>query len=303
MQIIQGAAVRTVKLHNISVALGTFDAMHGGHSSVICAAAEYAAAHGLTSAAYLFRVPPKAVFDNEIKCVNSLDKRLKILEQLGMEIAIVEEFDKEYANTSCEDFIEYVQENLGAKAVYAGFNYHFGKGGSGDAERLKQLCAANAIHCEIVPCFSSGGTVSSSIIRSMIESGRIEQANSLLHCPYSVSGQVVHGNELGRRIGFPTANMDIPEGLVIPMDGVYAGRVSICGTTYPAIANVGGKPTVSRQGRNIETHIIGFDGKLYGQEIEVEFLKYLRGIVKFSSVDELKSRLELDKKDALLLQI
>lgn len=299
MQVIQGDEVRSICLQGTSVALGTFDAMHGGHRTVIQSAVRRAQNVGLCSVVYLFRIPPKAVFDGDIKCVNMLEKRLEILENLGVHTAVVEDFNLEYAQTSCQDFVHFLKERLGAHAIYAGFNYRFGRWGQGDAETLRSLCVKNGIHCEILPCVSEHGIISSSRIRALIENGETERAKRLLCRPFSIAGKVVYGNQFGRILGFPTANIEMPENLVIPADGVYCSRVCLGGKCYPAITNIGSKPTVSNEERNIETHIIGFTGDLYGKIIEVEFDRRLRGIVKFESADDLKRQLESDKQTAI----
>lgn len=299
MRVIQGDEVRSICLQETSVALGTFDAMHGGHRAVIRSAVNYAQSTGLCSVVYLFRRPPKAVFAGDIKCVNTLEKRLEILEDLGVHTAVVENFNLEYAQTSCRDFVRFLKERLGAQAIYAGFNYRFGRRGQGDAEELRHLCSESGIHCEILPCVSEHGIISSSRIRALIESGETERAERFLCRPFSIAGKVVYGNQFGRTLGFPTANIEMPENLVIPADGVYSSRVCLGGKCYPAITNIGGKPTVAPGERNIETHIIGFTGDLYGKIIEVEFDRRLRGIVKFESTNVLKRQLELDKQTAI----
>lgn len=299
MRVIQGDEVRSICLQETSVALGTFDAMHGGHRTVIQSAVRRAQNAGLCSVVYLFRIPPKAIFDGDIKCVNTLEKRLEILENLGVHTAVVEDFDLDYAQTSCRDFVRFLKERLGASAVYAGFNYRFGRKGQGDAGELQRLCGESGIYCEILPCVSEHGIISSSRIRALIESGETGQAERFLCRPFSIAGKVVYGNQFGRTLGFPTANLEIPENLVIPDDGVYSSRVCLDGKSYPAITNIGGKPTVAAEERNIETHIIGFSGDLYGKTIEVEFARRLRGIVKFSSADGLKQQLERDKQTAM----
>lgn len=299
MRIIEGNAVREVNLRNTAVALGTFDAMHSGHRAVIRAATECAVKNNLLSVVYLFRVSPRAAFGGEGKSVNSVEKRLEILEELGVRIAVIEDFNLEYAQTSCRDFVLFLKECLGAKTVYAGFNYHFGRQGKGDAVELQRLCREYELICDILPCVSEQGVISSSRIRDLIESGQVEEAEHFLCRPFSIAGKVIYGNQFGRTIGFPTANMELPENLVIPADGVYSSSVCLEGHTYPAITNIGGKPTVAQNERNIETHIIGFSGDLYGKNIEVKFCRRLRGIVKFSSAQELRCQLETDKQAAM----
>lgn len=298
MKVIERRKLPGMALHDTAAALGAFDAMHKGHLAVIRRAVDYAAKHDLRSVVYLFRMPPRIFFGGDQKCVYPLEKRLQILDGLSVDIAVVEDFDAEYAKTSCGAFVEFLKRVLGTKAVFAGFNYRFGANGAGDGAMLQKLCAQHRIVCEIVSCVSENGRISSSRIRDLIEHGAMEEAEKILGRPFSVSGKVVKGNQIGRTMGFPTANMEIPAGLVVPKDGVYVSRVAWKGKTYPAITNVGGKPTVTSVGRNIETHILGLSADLYGRELEVEFLSYLRDIVKFDSLDRLKAQLESDKAKA-----
>ena len=149
----------------------------------------------------------------------------------------------------------------------------------------------------IQSCVESGGIISSSRIRQLVKSGRVDDVAELMTVPYSVSGEVVHGEGIGKSLGFPTANINIPRNTVVPKDGVYLSKVLFGGKEFLGITNVGSKPTVDINDKNIETYIADYNGNLYGKIIEVQFLKYLREIKKFDSLQELKRQLQKDKEN------
>ena len=277
-----------LKIENCAVALGNFDAIHKGHIAIISDMLSFAGENNLLSVVYMFKDSPNKG-DMEI---NSLEKRLEILEEMGVEVAIVEEFDY-VKNIPYEDFAEeHIKSRMGAKAVFVGFNYRFGKGAQGDAKILKDLCEKDNIDVFIKDCVKIDGvTVSSSKIKEFVAEGKMEEAREFMTRNFSVSGTVIKGKQLGRTIGFPTANIEYPDGVVLPKEGVY---ITLCKTgenKYYSITNVGGKPTVSDESKNIETAIGDFDEDIYGKRIEIEFCKRIRDISKFDSLDGLKEQL------------
>lgn len=292
--------LENIRLENTAVALGVFDAMHLGHLEIIDDVVRYARENGLKSAVYMFRNIPKGVITNtDIKNVNLFKKRLHILMEHGVDIAIAERFTEEYMKLAYDDFVrKYLVEKFDAKYVCAGFNYHFGYKGLGDTEKLKQLCGEYGIKVHIAECKSLDKPVSSTLLRNLIASGRMEEAAKYLGRTFSVTRKIEHGEKLGHTIGFPTANIQLPDFHVVPKFGVYVSRSKIDGVWYPSITNVGGKPTVGTNKPCIETHIIGFDDNAYDKEIEIEFHHYLRPINKFNSIEDLKAQLEADKKAA-----
>lgn len=287
-----------IKLSNTAVALGQFDALHRGHIEIIKRTVKYAKENNLKALVYLFVNDPMEVICGKTQMsVNTLSKRLEVLEETGVDIVVAQKFDEEFMLLSKTEFTEkYIFEKLDAKYVAAGFNYRFGKSGEGDTEFLEKECAKRNVKVDIVPEISYlGDRVSSSRIRCEIENGNMETVTALMQRPFSVKGEVIRGNNIGEKIDFPTANMNMPVFQVAPKLGVYITQTVIGEKRYPAITNVGERPTVENGKCFIETHIDGFSGNLYGKEIEVEFLKFIREINKFESLDELKDQLNKDK--------
>ena len=197
-------------------------------------------------------------------------------------------------STPWEGFLEYLLEQ-GAVGFVCGDDFHFGHRGEGDAEKLRSFCSARNIPCVIVPeQLRKGKRISSSLIRTLIESGEMESAMHFLGHPHVLTGQVLHGQKLGRKLGVPTANLVIPAGIAVPKFGVYACRVVIAGNLYAAVANVGTRPTVDGIGITVEPWILDFEGDLYGKKLCLEFYRFLRHEMKFADLDELKHQIQTD---------
>lgn len=279
-----------------AAALGNFDAVHKGHCEIISDAVKYARKKGILSVVYMISSRP----GKDCLTVNTLEKRLEIMENLGADICVVEEFTEDYKNTSCGDFVKkYLMSRLSAAAVFVGFNYRFGKGAAGDVSALQALCGGE-IKVFVKDCVKiDGKLVSSTAIREMIENGEVQTAAKFLGRYFSASGTVNRGRQFGRTIGFPTANTEYPKGQVVPKAGVYITICRVGDKIYPAITNVGPKPTVGDMRQNIETSISGFSQDIYGREIEVEFCDYIREIEKFESIDALRAQLERDMAASL----
>lgn len=286
---------------NTAVALGGFDAMHQGHQAIIRQVVETAKEEGMTSVVYFFVNQSKEVLLGEkILPVNTLEKRLAILEELGVDVAVAQWVTKEFLETSPEEFADfYLKKILNAKMVAAGFNYRFGKCGKGDISLLRKLGESLEIRVCEVPCvYVDHEAVSSTRIRHLILNGNMLGAKKCLGREHSLSGTVVVGNRQGREFGTPTANLEFPENLLLPQEGVYITETKVDGTWYPSMTNVGGKPSVEKNHPGIETHLLDFDEDLYGKEIEVRFHQKIREIVKFDNVEELKRQLRRDVQTA-----
>lgn len=284
-----------------AVALGSFDAVHIGHQMLIRQVVEYAKKMDLTSVVYLFRNQPRSVLGGvPVPAVNTFEGRIQILKELGVDVVIAQWFTPEFAAISAETFVlDYLKNWLHAKYVAAGFNYHFGCRGEGDIHTLCALCRREGIRIDEIPCVAlEGYPVSSTRVRSLIQDGKMEEAAACLGRPFSLSGTVINGNQLGRTMGFPTANIAMPEGVVLPHYGVYVSRTMVDGKWYRSITNVGDKPTVKKNSLCIESHLLAFSGDIYGKPIEIQFYYYIRGITKFENLDQLKRQLESDKKTA-----
>ncbi len=281
-----------IKNKKTAVALGSFDALHKGHIKVICACIEYARKNQLFSVVQLVEIPNS-------KRVNTLEKRLEILENLGADAVVIEEFSPEFKKVGYAEFIrEYLAGRYNAAAVFSGENYRFGHMAEGDTQKLTAECVKYGIGVFTEECVQLDGVISSTEIRRFVENGDMERAARYMGRPFSMSGRVVHGKALGRTWGFPTANIEIPDGFVIPQSGVYATAAVMGKDRYYSVTNVGTKPTVGDKKPNIETYIFNFNGEIYGDKIQIEFCKKLRDIKKFEDTKELARQIERDKQAA-----
>ena len=274
------------------VALGSFDALHKGHVEVVLAAVEYARKNGLVSVVQLVDIPNR-------QKINSSKKQYEILEQLGVDVVLNQNFSESFRTTRYDEFIsEYIAKKYNATAVFVGENYRFGYMAEGDTNSLVEGCKALGICAFVKKCLKLDKIISSTEIRKFITDGEMERAIEYMGRPFALLGKVIHGKALGRTLGFPTANIDIPKGFVVPKQGVYATKIKVCNKNYEGITNVGTRPTLGEEMPNIESFIMNFDGDLYGKDIEVEFYKRLRDIREFESLEDLKGQLEKDKNSA-----
>ncbi|MBQ1182889.1 MAG: bifunctional riboflavin kinase/FAD synthetase [Clostridia bacterium] len=283
-----------MKNNGVVVALGTFDGLHRGHMSVLNAALSF---NSLTPVAVTFLEPPKRKTTDEfVPMLLSPEEKLYRLRKMGFEDIFVLDYD-EVHDLSSISFLDMLFQKFNVKAVVCGFNYRFGKGGQGDALTLSDYCRQHNAESVIVPDFAvSGQTVSSSRIRKLIKNGDVSFANMLLGYSYSFTNEVIHGEERGRKMGFPTVNIPLDENLVLPKFGVYASSVVVGGKSYAAVTNIGIRPTFLLKKPLSETYIIDFDGDIYGETVTVELLKYIREEKCFDGLNSLKQAIEEDKK-------
>ncbi len=277
----------------LAVALGAFDGIHMGHRKLIENIVNYSKGNNCQSCVYTFNTLPSGS-----KYINDWDKRIEIFESFGVDFLYIQEFDADFKNTSASDFLDkYIKD---ASYVTVGFNFRFGKGREGNTYLLKDYCDENNIAFNVVePVYLGSEIVSSTKIRGYIEENNFEVAKKMLGQDFSVSGTVVHGNAIGRTMGFPTANICVDENRIMPSEGVYATVTEYEGKIYPSITNYGGKPTFKDNKILLETNILDFERDLYGKKITVYFLEKLRNIVGFSSKEELKDQLIIDKNKSL----
>ena len=273
-----------------SVALGFFDGVHIGHQAVIGGAVDYARKHGLTPAVFSFRLP----LGHTMNGGRLLDETSKYeyIRQLGVEHYIEPDFQS-MRDVSPEEFVQKILAgDCGAKAVFCGESYTFGSKAAGDITLLKQLCQPLGIQVVIVPdTLYEGQVVSSTRIRTALAKGDIPLVNAMLGRPYSIRFPVLHGQGLGHTLGFPTTNQIYPAGFAQPLYGIYVTKVQIDGVWYPGATGFGTRPTVNPDGQNptCETFIPGFQGSLYGDELELAFYQYLSPSRKFDSLEELRA--------------
>ncbi len=288
MEIIKGL---DFKIENSAVSLGKFDGFHRGHRLLLD---RILAQKELHSTVFTFDGILK---DKQIYL--ETEKRM-LLERLGVEREVIFPFCEETKIMAPEVFIrEILVKRMDAKLICVGEDFHFGSGRLGDVSMLSDGAEKYGYELCVFPKMKEAGEViSSTRIRRELADGRIETANGLLGEPYFVSGEVMHGNALGRTIGMPTANLLPEEQKLLPVYGVYATRVEVDGQTYAGVTNVGMKPTVGADRVSVETTLLNFDGNLYGKRITVYFLYFLRPEQKFDSLEELKDQIERDKAEA-----
>ena len=278
-----------------SIALGNFDGVHLGHIRLLQSARAGAAAHpGTLSAAWTFTTLAKE--NNAVPALTTPEEKLSRFAEAGLEYAIFEDFSA-VRGMSAEDFTrDYLVKRLRAAEVVCGFNFRFGRGGLGDADFLRAVLSDCGVPLTVIDPVTAGDTViSSTRIRAAVADGDMESAALLLGRPFSICFPVLYGNQLGRTIGLPTINQDFPAGHIIPRRGIYACICTVEGRRYAGVANIGTRPSVPGDGHvNCETHIIAYDGFLYGKSIRVEFCRRLRDEQRFPSIDALKAAIDAD---------
>ena len=279
-------------------ALGFFDGVHLGHQALLKACVELARQLHVKTAAITFENHPQSLFSNPIPpLVNTLSDRQRLLRRYGMDHIYAFPVMKEVMSTNWRDFLDRLVES-GAVGFVCGDDFRFGSRGEGNGERLQQYCTEHGLPCVIIPEQTMDDTrVSSTYIRRQIEEGDMATAVRFLGHPHYLTGEVISGRHIGRSIGVPTANLTIPEGVVVPKFGVYACRVEIDGITYCAVANVGTRPTVGGHRMTVEPWILDFEGDLYGREITLAFHKFLRPERKFDSLEELRAEIRKNAEE------
>ena len=284
------------------VALGNFDGVHAGHQALILRAVEKAKERNLKSGVFSFSTHPNNLFagKNVVKNIIYQEEKAALIEKLGVDYLFNVPFTRIVAQMEPVEFIdELLVDRMQMKEAFCGFNYRFGYKAAGNPEILRQEGLMKGFHVnEIPPVTIDGDVVSSTLIRGLIKAGEVEECEKYLGRRYSIGGEVVVGNKLGRTIGFPTSNITIDETMVTPPNGVYITYCIYNGHKYPSVTNVGVKPTIGSFKKNMETHIFDFNKELYGKHIRVEFLKMTRDEVKFSSVEELAAQIVKDCRTA-----
>lgn len=284
----------------LSLALGFFDGLHRGHQSVINAAVQQKK-NGLIPAMLTFSDSPQGLISKKaVPRLMTKESRYELLEKLGIEVLYELDFQS-VMNTSPQDFVGSILcDALGAKKVFCGFNYRFGKAGAGDEKMLHSLCSEHGIESvTLPPVLFENEAVSSTRIRTALANGEIEKANQMLGRRFSFDFTVSHGNELGRKMETPTINQPIPSDFILPKFGVYAAYAVIGGKSYQAVTNIGVKPTVGSDSPLSEAWILdGEIGSLYGCRPKIELVEFIRPEQKFSGIAELQAAILRDGETA-----
>ena len=285
---------------------GTFDGVHLGHRKILNQLVAKAKKVGGESVLLTFSPHPRIVLqpDIELELLSSENEKISLLEKTGIDHLIIHPFTREFSRTQSLDFVrEFLVNKIGVKHLVIGYDHHFGRNREGSFDHLKEFGPIYGFEVEEIAAFDIDQVnVSSTKIRNALAEGNVELANMYLGAPYSISGRVIKGNQIGRTIGFPTANIecDFMQKL-LPADGVYAGKLHVNGHTYNAMANLGSRPTIGSKQRKLEVHCIGTDIHLYESEVRFDLYKFLRGIEEFANLEALKKQLEVDKKEAKLV--
>lgn len=276
--------------------IGSFDGVHQGHRFVVSQVMEQAKERGLTSLVVTFSNHPLKVLrpDFRPQLLTLEDEKVELLKETGVDGIALLEFTKELSQLSAREFMQKIlKEQLNAKVLIIGYDNHFGhdhKSFEDYVEYGKELGIEVIKNTELPSDFKASSTV----VRNALNQGDILTANKILGYPYYIKGKVVNGFHVGRKIGFPTANIEVPSDKLIPMDGVYCVKA----LDHIGMMNIGYRPTLDNgPQRSLEVHLLDFDGNLYGDEIKIEFLKFLRGEKKFDSIEQLQQQLKLDEKE------
>lgn len=282
------------------IALGTFDGLHLGHTDVINTAKDYAERNGLKLAVFTFSNHPLALIRPDLVPVRiiSAEEKIKLLESFGVDYLINIPFTEDFAALSPDEFLDRLAF-FNYRCLVVGENFTYGFLGSGKTETLERSGRKNGFDVIVRPLVKiNGNVVSSTGIRNLIQAGHIEYANRMLGRAYAITGKIVHGEQRGRKLGFPTANIELLHGeMAVPAPGVYAVTASIEGSIYEGMGNIGNNPTFNDvEHARLEVNLFNCSGDLYGKTMSVQFHKYIRAEKKFSGVEELCRQIEEDKK-------
>lgn len=283
------------------ITIGTFDGVHIGHQSILKKIISYSTSNNCESVVLTFFPHPRMVLqgDNTIKLLNTIKEKAKLFSKIGLNNLIIHPFDKEFSRLSAEDFVKNILvEKLNIQKIIIGYDHRFGRNRSANIEDLIAFGEKYNFEVEQISAKEiSEISVSSTKIRKFLIEGDIETSNKFLGYPYFITGKVVKGNQIGRTINFPTANIQIAENYkLIPKNGVYIVSCTIESVNYFGMANIGTNPTVSGLEQKIEVHFFNFNKDIYNLEIQVDFHHRIRDEIKFDSLNDLKEQLNKDSQ-------
>lgn len=288
-------------MRNVIYALGFFDGVHIGHAALLTACRELARQRGCGAGVVTFGAHPDGlVLGNAPRLINTPADRERLLKtRFHMESVVTLPFDEEMRSMDWADFLAMLRKDYGAAGFVCGEDFRFGFRGQGNATVLSWYCQQEDLPCVVVPEQTIGGIrVSSTYIREQLETGDMATAVRFLGHPHILTGIVVHGRKLGRTLGIPTANLRLPEGVVAPKFGVYACSTEIDGKLYPAVTNIGNRPTVNGHHTTVEPWILDYSGDLYDREITLRFHYFIRPERKFDSLEELQAEIRCNAEEA-----
>ena len=291
------------KSHSV-ITIGTFDGVHIGHRKIINQLTTISSADNLVSILLSFFPHPKMVLqsNNEIKLINTINEKQDLLNTLNLDFLIIKEFTKEFSRLSALEFVRDILVNkLNAKHIIIGYDHHFGRNRTANIQQLREFGELyDFTVTEILAQDIDNIAISSTKIRKALNNGDIKLANNYLGYNYFFNGTVIHGNNIGKTISFPTANIKIDESYkLVPKNGVYIVKSLIDEKCVFGMMNIGTNPTFNRKNQSIEIHFLDFNKNIYNQSLSVEMITRIRSEKKFSSIEDLKKQLELDKVTTL----
>lgn len=280
---------------------GTFDGVHIGHRKIINRLNEIATKINGESVLLTFFPHPRMVLfpdDHGLELITTMDEKIKLLEEAGIDNLIIHPFTREFSRTTSLDFIrEILVEQIGTEVLVIGYDHHFGRNREGSFEHLRESGPLYGFQVEEISVQDVDDVaVSSTKVRKALLEGDVVTAAKFLAHPFQLSGEVIHGDKLGREMGFPTANISVEdETKIIPANGVYAVYVYINGNKFRGMLNIGTRPTVNGEMKRVEVNIFDFQNDIYGQTVNMELVDRIRDEKKFDNIEELKQRLSIDK--------
>ena len=295
--------LQDLSIQDAWLTIGSFDGVHLGHQQIIRQITAGAHAIGVPAVVLTFYPHPSVVLRGNRNAfyLTLPEEKAATLAEMGVDYVITHPFDRQVASIEPHTFIETLKHHLGFSQLWVGYDFALGKNRSGDVPRLKELGSEYGFSVQLVDAFQlGGGIVSSSRIRTALDNGEINAVTELLGRRYTVRGTVIRGDGRGSQIGVPTANLEVEQERAIPGAGVYACFVTSMGIRYPAVTNIGVRPTFEQEAvpARVETHILDFNQDLYGEQIEVEFVDYLRAEQRFESIDALIAQIQSDIQTA-----
>jgi riboflavin kinase/FMN adenylyltransferase len=281
--------------------IGVFDGVHIGHQTLLTRLRDEAKEKGLLSGVVTFRCHPQRVLHPEHKLMwlSDLDVRVELIRALGIDFVIPLSFTQDLAKLGAREFAQLLKEHLKMRGLIVGPDFALGKNREGSAEHLKLLGKEMGFTVEAIsPVVVNGEIISSSAIRAALANGNVGKVQRLFGRPFSLSGKVVTGDQRGRTLGFPTANIDVGPDQALPGDGVYVTVAHVARKSLPSVTNIGIRPTFGDGKRLVETYIMDYQGKLEGQSLTIELVDRLRDEKRFNNVDELKAQMKEDVNEA-----
>ncbi len=291
-------SLENLNLQNSHLTIGVFDGVHRGHQQIIQQLVKEAHAQNEPAVVLTFDPHPANVLSGQdIKCLTMPDERADLLANLGVDHVITQRFTRDLSAATAFEYTSTLKQTLGLKRLLIGYDFALGKGREGNATRLAEIGRELDYVVEIIPALSGdSGVISSTEIRKLISIGSVGEANQLLGHNYTMSGEVIHGAQRGRTIGFPTANIDYPKQKATPSNGIYACWAYLGEEKFMAATNIGFNPTFTPERKipSLEAYLLDFDRDIYGQDLKLEFIARIRDELKFDSVEALIKKIQED---------